>query len=390
MSFQWSFGSKRADEVHGRRAPDDADDAPYGGELDAAIDTVARILRAMGARTCDVGDGESRSDTWERWAQHVLKLTPVPGASPDAQPPTRRQWGAIVRFFDRERARETERVSSASGDLRSVVWAFVKSWARVATADGHVDARLLAKLEKLKAAASSGPPEVLKRETLAAVEDLTTMVEERRKRQARELATLGTQLRAVGSELEEAKKDGARDPLTKLLNRRALDQCLERTVDVVNAFGATASLLLVDIDHFKAINDGYGHAAGDAVLRALADCLSRTFLRRGDVVARWGGEEFAVVLPETAVKHASLVAARLLGAVRSLSVVHGAESLRITVSVGVAPAMSGRTAEEWLAAADRALYTAKASGRNRIVVEGEPGIASHPTPTGSARTRVQR
>jgi diguanylate cyclase (GGDEF)-like protein len=164
------------------------------------------------------------------------------------------------------------------------------------------------------------------------------------------------------------------DELTGLFNRRGFFQFGEREFERSLRFSRPLSVLMLDIDHFKRVNDTYGHSTGDQVLRALADCFRQN--KRGiDVEGRYGGEEFVLLLPETLLPGASQIAERLRQSVADLSIpvcrVNGDSSvnLRITVSVGVAhmlPEISSLDA--LIHRADQALYRAKDSGRNRVVV----------------------
>jgi len=129
-----------------------------------------------------------------------------------------------------------------------------------------------------------------------------------------------------------------------------------------------ACLVLVDIDHFKQINDIYGHTTGDNGLEAVAGALVRTFPRRADVVTRLGGDEFAVILGDATAADGGRLADRLLAAVRELELSAVPDALKVTVSVGVAEAIRGESSDNWFARADRALYDAKAEGRDRVVV----------------------
>jgi diguanylate cyclase (GGDEF)-like protein/PAS domain S-box-containing protein len=161
------------------------------------------------------------------------------------------------------------------------------------------------------------------------------------------------------------------DALTGLVNRRGFDEALAAEIARVRRAGTSVGLLLVDVDRFKAYNDTYGHPAGDACLKAVADCLKATLRRPGDVAARYGGEEFAAILPETTAAGVLHIAETLREAVAALAMEHKAtdEGL-VTVSAGV----STVTAEEaeldgaalLIQRADRALYHAKAGGRNRV------------------------
>jgi len=159
------------------------------------------------------------------------------------------------------------------------------------------------------------------------------------------------------------------DELTGLYNRRYLFAHLDELMERINQGGASAAVLLFDIDHFKKVNDTHGHAAGDDVLRELAARTTNS-VRSVDLVARLGGEEFAVVMPETDITSAAEVAERLRLAVaidRFVVRANGKE-LDITISVGVAAAEAGDDRDRLLARADEALYGAKTAGRNRVII----------------------
>jgi len=180
------------------------------------------------------------------------------------------------------------------------------------------------------------------------------------------------------------------DGLTGLYNHRYFWRHLEAEVARAERYGTSVSVIFADLDHFKRVNDRHGHQAGDAVLRAVAEVFSDTVegegaltrLRRSDVVARYGGEELAVILPTTAVEGATAVAARLHEAVGARRItLPGGEEARITVSLGVATYPDhARSAEELLAAADRAMYHAKSHGRDRVCVA--PRLEDAPAPVG--------
>jgi two-component system cell cycle response regulator len=150
------------------------------------------------------------------------------------------------------------------------------------------------------------------------------------------------------------------DSLTGLRTRRFLQEAMLRQV------GPGTGLLLLDVDHFKKINDGYGHGAGDEELVELARRLLAT-VRRGDVVARYGGEEFAVLLPRTDVAEMAASAERIRQSIAATPMSGAGRLLSVTVSVGGAALRPGQSIDEWIADADRALYAAKDAGRNRVV-----------------------
>lgn len=185
-------------------------------------------------------------------------------------------------------------------------------------------------------------------------------------RQARLLAdTVG--LAIVNLRLRESlREQSIRDGLTGLFNRRYLEETLAREVARAGRERAPLSLLMIDLDHFKLVNDTYGHSAGDRVLQAVADMLQRQ-VRSADIVCRYGGEEFAVLMPDTATDHAVARAEDLRRSAQALELPGPAADASLSMSVGVAtyPA-HGRRAADLVRASDAALYAAKRHGRNRV------------------------
>jgi diguanylate cyclase (GGDEF)-like protein len=155
------------------------------------------------------------------------------------------------------------------------------------------------------------------------------------------------------------------DPLTGISNRRHLDEALTAACQAGQRHGDQVSVLLIDIDHFKQVNDQHGHNSGDQVLKIVTRRLAST-LRTDDTLGRWGGEEFLVVLPRTGRAAAVTLAERLRRCVADEPVpVSDGNTLAITVSIGVASA-THPAPDRLLAVADRAMYSAKEAGRNRI------------------------
>ncbi len=168
------------------------------------------------------------------------------------------------------------------------------------------------------------------------------------------------------------RRQALRDPLTGLFNRRFLDAGLAQEMMRSRRSGEPASLLMLDIDHFKKYNDEHGHEAGDAVLRAIGQLL-QTQVRGSDVACRFGGEEFVILLPNAPLESAKQKGKKILEAIRGLEIPHQGHLLRsVTASLGVAEFPThASNAEEILDAADNALYIAKRTGRDRMVVSGD-------------------
>jgi diguanylate cyclase (GGDEF)-like protein len=167
---------------------------------------------------------------------------------------------------------------------------------------------------------------------------------------------------------EEQASEARVDSLTGLANRRALEEILAAEISRAQRFAHQLAVVLLDLDRFKEINDSFGHAAGDVMLRAVSRLLT-SLARQGDTVARWGGEEFVVVMPEATLDVARSVAERLRRKVASgpVTITGGGGDVTVTVSIGVAVTGDGVSMmDDLLRAADAAMYFAKRNGRNRV------------------------
>lgn len=178
---------------------------------------------------------------------------------------------------------------------------------------------------------------------------------------------LRKQRQELASALEENRELASRDPLTGLLNRRHMLELLH--LEQRRCLRGVRSMLLaqMDIDHFKSINDTYGHGVGDLALQTFADQV-RENIRSSDVFSRWGGEEFVLLLSDTHVDGAMLTLQRVREAVQNAAIAGAPAALRMTVSIGLAEHIAGESIEVTLDRADKALYCAKRAGRNQVVL----------------------
>jgi diguanylate cyclase len=167
-------------------------------------------------------------------------------------------------------------------------------------------------------------------------------------------------------ELDRASAQARHDPLTGSLNRKGLDEAMEREIARARRRGAPLCLALLDIDNFKTINDRLGHTAGDAALVHLAQ-VTREVMRPQDLLARYGGEEFVLILPDTTVANGVAAMTRLQRELTTRFFLQGKEKVLITFSAGVAQLSESETSTEAIQRADKSMYLAKRSGRNRVM-----------------------
>jgi diguanylate cyclase (GGDEF)-like protein len=336
---------------------------------DDVVDALGGILRDFGRYSFDLARQEARrtQTVFDQWAQHVVAGVEAPeGVQKTAG---RRDYPGVRRAFARHRQAELAEVSATQESLREVVWAFVGGLNRLVTDDAHDDEKMTATLSQLAFKLGTSPAAELRTVAIEAVSQVRAVFETRRKRQRDQMHSLAEKLETLGSQLETARKESTTDGLTRLYNRRAFDEHLAKTSELAQLRDDHAALLMVDIDHFKKVNDTWGHAAGDEVLVEVSSVCVRTFNRKGDFVARYGGEELAVVVRAIDPQELGELAERLRKNIEAHSITSHSPKLQVTVSIGGALFHRAEAPSAWLARADRALYAAKRQGRNRVELE---------------------
>ncbi len=350
------------------------DDATVGRMLD----TLGTLVQLVGQYAHDTdarpaAEARRQADLWRRHLTTGLGhpaddgSDDAPGRSMRGGGLAARDWAGAARFATTEREAEHAYVARALDDLRGTVWTLVQGLHQAMGAEAAAGRASASVARRLHAAASDASPETLRDAALAAVGELGSVIAQRERDRERQIAQLGEEISKLGAALEEARREGATDPLTGLGNRRAFDAALDHAAALHGLWGQRVCLVLIDVDLLKQLNDHAGHAAGDAALQRVAALLARIFMRRTDVVARIGGDEFAVLLRDVAPDEAQRLAERLVAA---LTPPPDADTPSISVSAGVAALRPDETAAAWLARADAALYAAKAAGRGRVRRDG--------------------
>ena len=208
----------------------------------------------------------------------------------------------------------------------------------------------------------------IRTEVLTAVSEIDRALRERREEQQRQYSALAGSLDSLGRQLEEARKESETDPLTGVGNRKHFDTMAARAVQLYSLGRAPVTLLMLDMNKLKMINDSYGHPVGDAAIRSIGKALWSVFLRQSDVLCRYGGDEFAVILHGCDRTVAQKLAKRLVEAVRALPLPSPTMEFALGVSVGVAQLESGEDVTQWVDRADKAMYQAKRQAAGGVML----------------------
>jgi diguanylate cyclase len=337
---------------------------------DAALDAVAAILRALEETAARDSEAASRL---KAWARHILVLASPPGAGDTVC--VSRDWPSLSKYVVAYVRDDHAAASRSIGDLQQAVWLVIERLSQAVMGDAASDAYATAQLERLRAAADRSAAD-LTTTALETVERLSEIIGERSTRQRQLARDLGQRVDILKVELEDTRREADIDPLTKLGNRGVLQRELPRAVHVRTLVDEAACLVMIDVDHFKELNDEHGHMTGDIALKAIASALVRSFPRRSDVLTRFGGDEFAVILHDAGAADGGRLAERFLAAVREINVPGPHDTVRVTVSAGVAEALPGEPTNSWVARADSALYEAKAEGRDCVAIAANESMES--------------
>ena len=343
---------------------------------DGALDTLGSMLRVMGQEAFTV-DSEPDPAVFrakcEQFAGHIENGAAVPAFDIPQSQDGSREWPEVRRFFADRRRAEKGFVTERLGSYRDVVEDLISSLRQIGDRDQTTESRVKSSLQRVEDAVTSGHLEDVKAALVQAVEQVTATFDEQKRDYEAQLGELNNRMSSLRQDLVAAREEMKRDALTDAYNRGAFDTAIEQSLNLHFVLNQPVTLVMIDLDRFKEVNDNYGHAAGDAVLRAVSECLERTFIRKGDLVARYGGDEFAVILNDTSADNATRLIERFLQQASEISLEDADDGLQVSCSAGYTEIHTDDSVESLVKRADSALYAAKAAGRNaaRLQLHGD-------------------
>ena len=358
------------------------------GEVSTVLDAIGGVIASLGRYPIDLPQrpAEKTSKEMTAWQRHATMGTALDeGGDQDAVGLADRDWRGLVRAVTELRRDEQTSVTAMVDELRGALWTCVSAVHEAVSVDSAADNTTETQMNRMRRALSTAPVQTIKQDLLQAITEIDRALRERREEQQKQYRALAQTLDTLGKQLEEAKRESATDPLTGTGNRKHFDLMASRAVQLHSLSRDPVSLLMVDMNKLKMINDSYGHLAGDAAIVSLATAMFRVFMRQADVVCRYGGDEFAVILQGADARVAKTLAQRLIETVRGLPLPDPAMEFALGVSVGVAQLSVNETVAQWVARADGAMYAAKrmVSGGVCIADSTVPMLASNGAARGS-------
>lgn len=280
---------------------------------------------------------------------------------------------SVRQFFSSYRIDEFSYIQNTFDDFKRIVWDFAEQLSEDIQYEQARDAEAQQSLEQLREAVEANSIEALRSKSREFIDFYIKYQSQKDDRRTKRMSTMKKNLSSVKKQLLEANQSMREDHLTSAFNRRSFDEQMKKHVQMSVISQSPVSLITLDIDFFKKVNDTYGHDIGDFVLKECVKMLKEVFHREDDFVARIGGEEFAVILPNFTYEHAMVKAEEALNKIRKEVFVHGELKIQFTVSMGIAQWLQNETHEQWLKRADTALYQSKQTGRNKFTVAPHPG-----------------
>jgi diguanylate cyclase len=272
----------------------------------------------------------------------------------------------LRQFFSTYRLDEYTYINKTFDEFKSIIWDFADQLGEDLKVEEAKEQEVSSSLNELREAVESNSIDVLKTKAREFIDFYVEVQNQRDERRTKRLNRVKKNLQLAKKKLVEAHNHMKVDHLTQAFNRKSFEEQLKNQHKLLELSKTPSSLIVLDIDFFKKINDSYGHDIGDLVLKECVQTLQTAFDK--DFVARVGGEEFAVILSDCRLEEAVKKAAFCLDKIRKEKLLHGKLEIKFTVSMGIAELTAGENVEQWLKRADQALYQSKNSGRDKYCV----------------------
>lgn len=298
-------------------------------------------------------------ETWDEYAKALVNPK-----NPDLEKTLFR----LRQFFSSYRIDEYTYLQKTFDDFKGIIWDFADQLGEDIKFERENEVTVKKNLTQLREAVESNSIDVLRTKSREFIDFYVEFQSKKDEHRSQRMNSIKQNLFNVKKQLTEANHNLKVDHLTGAFNRRSFDEQTKRYAQMSDISGSPLSMIMIDIDHFKKINDSYGHDIGDFVLKACVRLLKEVFQRNEDMVARLGGEEFCVVLPGFNQEQALVKATEALERIRHEVFVHGQLEIRFTASLGIAQRPPSEDISFWMKRADQALYQAKNTGRNKIVL----------------------
>ena len=276
----------------------------------------------------------------------------------------------IRQFFSSYRIDEYAYVQNTFDDFKRIVWDFADHLSEDIKFETQKEKQMGAQLKDLKEAVEANSMDILRAKSREFINSYVEYQNQKNDLRQKRITNVKKNMESIKKQLMVANSDLNTDHLTSAANRRAFDDYALKLVHMHHLNKAPLSLIALDIDFFKKINDVYGHDVGDFVLKECVRILRTVFFKDDEMVARVGGEEFFVVLPNHSIEQCISRAEALQAIVRNEAFVIGDHAIKFTVSMGIAQMLDNEKLGDWIKRADTALYNSKNTGRNKYTLAG--------------------
>lgn len=330
-----------------------------------ALDTLSSMFQTLGNEAFPL-DSEQDPNLFPRqcseFVRHIENGEAVPTVGIPRSVSGDREWPQLRNFFSDRRREERQFVTERIGNYREVVEQLVAGLRHIGERDQRTQQRVSQSLTRMESVIASGDMAAIRSVLQQTIEQVEETFEAQRQDYERQLEELNHRMSSLRQDLVAAREEMKRDSLTDAYNRGAFDTAIEQALNMHFVLRQPVTLVMIDCDKFKDINDRHGHASGDQALRMMGECLARAFIRKSDFVARYGGDEFAVLLHDTTARSAGKIINRFVASVARVRIPVGDEEIALSCSVGYTELTDGDTAETAVNRADRGLYAVKARG----------------------------